>query len=123
MLDNQDENSVEAFKKFTNSQETLTYKSPASSEACTNMFAELFQQLKSRLVDMDLIQTIEDNPATIFEIKRFLSKLNKPEAPESIVNFVLDFESVLKQIPHVVNPIQESDSNFNRQTEAMLHLC
>lgn len=126
MLDNQEENPVEAFKKLINSQETLAYKSPASSEACTNIpsyvFAELFQQLKSKLVDMDLIQTIENNPATIFEIKGFLSKLNIPEAPEYIVNFVLDFEPFLKQIAQVVNPIKESVSNFNRQTEAMLNL-
>lgn len=36
---------------------------------------------------MDLIQTLKANPISLFEIKGFLSKLNKPKMPDSIVDF------------------------------------
>lgn len=73
------------------SQETFIDQSPTSSDVCTETssddFSELFQQLKSKLIDMDLIQTLKANPISLFEIKGFLSKLNKPKMPDSIVDF------------------------------------
>lgn len=60
-------------------------------------FAELFQQLKSKLVDTYLILTTKDNPVVLFEIQRLPLKLKKLEALNSIANFILDFEHLLEQ--------------------------
>lgn len=98
--DNHEEKPVEAFKKLVDSQETFIDQSPTSSDVCTQTssddFAESFQQLKSKLIDMDLIQTLKANPISLFEIKVFLSKLNKPKMPDSIVDLIQDFEPFLE---------------------------
>lgn len=70
------------------SQKTLDIKSPDSFNAgigtYDGLFAELFQKLRAQIFDMDLIQAIKDNPDVLFEVKGFLSKLNKPGAPDFI---------------------------------------
>lgn len=50
---------------------------------------------------MDLIQTIEDKPIALFEMQGLLSKLNKQETLDSIVDFVMDFEPFLRQTVEV----------------------
>lgn len=69
---------------------------------------------------MDLVQNLEDNLATIFEVKGLLSQLNKLEEPDSINNFVLDFDPFLEQIAQVVNLKRESSSNLDQRTEVIL---
>lgn len=101
-------------KKFVHSQET---KSHASSDGCveasSDMFIELFQQLKSKVVDMDLIHTMEGNDTSIFEVNGFLSKMNKPEGLNSIIDFVLDLEDFLEQTAQVINLKRESTNYFD----------
>lgn len=81
LKDIREENHVEAFKILMCSQENLVEKSPNSSpipcsEPSGDFFAELIQQLKEFFFDMDLIQTIKYNPATLYEIKGLLAQLN-----------------------------------------------
>lgn len=54
--------------------------------------------MKEKIIDMDLIQTIEDNFVALYEIKGLLAQMNKPEAPDSFVSFILDFEPFLEKI-------------------------
>lgn len=53
--------------------------------------------MKTKIVDMDLYQTIKDNPAIIYEIKALLKQLNNPDSPNSIVVFIIEFEPFLEQ--------------------------
>lgn len=69
---------------------------------------------------MDLIQTIKDNQIILIEIQGFLLKLNKPEAPNSIADFVLDFEPLLEQNVQVVRLKQGFVSQLERRTEIMI---
>lgn len=70
---------------------------------------------------MHLIQTIEDNHDALIEVNGLLSKLNKPEAPDSIVNFVLDFEPYLEQNTQISRLKKESASRLDQRTKAMFH--
>lgn len=74
MKDNQVEEPIEDFKKIVSHQETSGGESPFLPDVCTRTFGDdffyLFEQLKSNLVYMDLIHTIEDNPVALFEIVR-----------------------------------------------------
>lgn len=72
-------------------------KKKKSKNHVGNFFAKLIQQWRTKIVDMDLIQTIEDNLVALYDIKGFLTHVNKPEAPDSIVSFILDFELFLEQ--------------------------
>lgn len=64
------ENSVEAFKRLVDSQECFFDLSPNSLGGHLDNFDELFEQLKSKVVDVDLLKTIRDNPITLlFEIQ------------------------------------------------------
>lgn len=81
----------------------------------------MFQHLREKLVNMHLIQTIEDNHGALFEVKGFLSKLKKPEAHDSIVNFVLDFEPYLEQTTQISRLKKESASRLDQLTKAMFH--
>lgn len=58
--------------------------------------------MKIKLIDIDLIQTIEENPSALFEVKKILSKLNKPEAPNSIVDVFPDVEPLLEKTAQYV---------------------
>lgn len=60
---------------------------------------------------MDLIQIIEDNLASLFEVEGLLSKLNKPDVSDSIVNFVPYFEPFLKQTAQIIKLKKESASS------------
>lgn len=65
------------------SQEDFTRISPPSPDVQTDDdFPELFQQLKSKLVDMDLIQTIKDKPIIIFEIHGVPIKVKQTRGAE-----------------------------------------
>lgn len=74
MKDNQVEEPIEYFKKIVSHQETSGGESPFLPNVWTRTFGDdffyLFEQLKSKLVDIDLIQTIKDNPVSLFEIVR-----------------------------------------------------
>lgn len=108
-------------KKPVHSQKTKYHvSSDGCVEASNDMFIELFQQLKSKVVDMDLIQTMEGNDTAIFEVNGFLSKINKPEGPDSIVDFVLDLEDFLEKTTQVINLKRESTNYFDWKAEAML---
>lgn len=98
LKDTREKNLAEAFKILIGSQETLVEKSPSSSPAPRNgdFFSKLIQQLKAKIIDMYLIQTIEDIPSTLYKINGLLAQLNKPEVPNSIVNFIIDFELFLE---------------------------
>lgn len=60
---------MKAFKRIVDNQEEFPGVFPPSLGAQNKNFDELFQQLESRLVDMDFIQTIKDDPISLFEIK------------------------------------------------------
>lgn len=101
LKDTREKNLDEAFKILIGSQETPVAKSPSSSPAPRNepygdFFSKLIQQLKAKIIDMYLIQTIKDIPYTLYKIKGLLAQLNKPEVPNSIVNFIIDFELFLE---------------------------
>lgn len=101
------------------SQETLVEKSLESSlsrcsEPFGDFFVELIQRLKAKIVDVDLIQTIEDNLGTLYEIIGLLAQLNKLEAPNFIVNFILDFELFLEKTPQIVRLKNESTKRLGR---------
>lgn len=76
--------------------------------------------MQAKLIDIYLIQTIEENPSAIFEVKEFLSKLNKPEAPNSIVDVFPDVEPLLEKTAQHVKLKKEYASRLDRRTEAML---
>lgn len=43
--------------------------------------------MKTKIVDMDLFQTIEDISTTIYEIKALLKQLNSSDSPNSIISY------------------------------------
>lgn len=49
-----------------------------SAKPSSDVFVELFEQLKTKIVNMDRFQTIEDNHGALYEIKGLLEQLNKP---------------------------------------------
>ncbi|KAI5445131.1 hypothetical protein KIW84_013400 [Lathyrus oleraceus] len=69
------------------------------------------QLVKSKHVDMDLIQTIKDNQVILIEIQGLLLKLNKSEALDSFVDFTLDFEPLLEQNVQSQGQIVELEAN------------
>lgn len=69
----------------------------ASPDIQNDDFDELFQQFEYRLVNTDLLQMIKDRLIALFEIQGLVLKLNKPEVPNPMANFVLDFEPFLEQ--------------------------
>lgn len=86
MRDNQVENPVEAFKKLVDIQETFRDESltlpNARAKTSSDDFAKLFKQLKSNLVEMDLIQTIEDNHIALFEIQMFVINIEQTRSAQ-----------------------------------------
>lgn len=62
---------------------------------------------------MDLIKTIKDNLVVIYDIKGLLTQLNKPEVPDSIVSFILNFELFLDQTAQNARLKKESAKIFN----------
>lgn len=98
MGDTHEKNQVEAFKILMGSQEAQDDKSPyLYGKDYGDLFALLFQQLKTKLVNMDLIQTIKYNIVYLFKVKVLLSQLHKLEVSGSIISFILDFHPFLKQ--------------------------
>lgn len=78
--------------------EDLNDVSPISPEAPIKFnFDELFHYLKSKMVDMDLIWSVQDDPVSIFEHQWLVPKLNKLEALYSITAIVPNLETCLEQ--------------------------
>lgn len=77
-------------------QEDFPDTSHASPDVHTKYIIELFQHLRSKLVDMNLIQTIKDDPIFLFEIQGLLLKLNNREVPNPIVDLVLYFDPLIE---------------------------
>lgn len=106
-------NHVETFKMIMDSQRIIVERSPSSQtttshEPSGESFDALIQQLKMKIVDVNLLHTIEDNPTSIYEIKAFLKQLNNPDTPDSIMGFLLEFEPFLKKTSQNVKLKKES---------------
>lgn len=82
-------------------------------------FDELFQQLKSTLVRLELFRIIRDDYIALFEIKGLVLKLRKLEVPSSITNVILDFEPLLNQVVQVSMRKQESAGRFELRAEIL----
>lgn len=91
-------NLVETFKRLIDIQEALYDLSCNSPGGQLDNFDELFGWLKSKLVDIDVLQTIRDNLITLFEIQGLVLKPSKPEVPSLIFNVVLDLEPLLELV-------------------------
>lgn len=58
-------------------------------------FDELFQQLKSKMADINLLEVVHANLSIIVELQELMSKLSQPESLSSISIVVLDMEIIL----------------------------
>lgn len=69
--------------------------SPNSPTSPSDINIELFGQLESKLVGIDVLQVVRENPLVLFEIQGLLLKLSKLDVPGHIVVIVLDLELLL----------------------------
>lgn len=58
----------------------------------------ILQQLKAKLTEPDLFETLEKNFIHGYVIKSLLKKLDFLDVPNDVVNFVVAFGSLFKQI-------------------------
>lgn len=64
-------------------------------ELLVSDFDELFQQLKSKIADINLLEVVDANLSVIIELQELMSKLSQPESLSSISIVVLDMEIIL----------------------------
>ncbi|CAI8596888.1 unnamed protein product [Vicia faba] len=120
--ENWEENLIRTFTRIMDHHEDFDDISSALLDIqIGDYFAELLHKLKSKLVDMDLIQTIEENPSTLFEIHGLLLKLQKLNASDSTAIFVLDFAPFLEQVVQVVNLKKYYAGQIERKIKILLH--
>lgn len=101
-VDDKQESPVKAFKRLVDNQQGFSNLYPNSPDGQLDNLDELFGKLKSKLFDIDFLQTIRDDLITLFEIQGFVFKLRKQEVPSPIVDVVLDLEPVIEQVFQVV---------------------
>lgn len=86
--------------------------SPNSPAGSPDNFDELFGQLWSKLVEIDFLNTVRDDPISLFEIQGLIVKLIKPEVPCLIVDIILDLKPLLEQVVQNVRQKQENGSRI-----------
>lgn len=106
------------------SQGILVEKSPSSSttsgnDPSGNAYVAMVQQLKAKVFDVDLLQTIKDDHVISYEIKNLLKYLNNPYLPNSTFNLILEFESFLDQIAQNIKMKKESAKKIKQKIDVM----
>lgn len=79
-------------------EKSPSFSNASESEPSRNPFVALIQKLKMKFVNVNLFQTIEGNLVVVYEIKALLKQLHNPDSPDSIVDFILEFEPFVEQI-------------------------
>lgn len=77
------------------------------------------QQLKAKVSEVDLFQSIEDNHVVVNDIKTLLKQLNSPNSPDYIVSFILKFESILEQTTQNIKLKKKSTKRLKQQVDSM----
>lgn len=92
------ETPIELLKLLVKLYDELDVNFPVSSEAfLVSNFDELFQQLKIKVDDINLLEAVCKNLPILTELQGLMLKLSQPEAPSSISIVVLDLEILLDQ--------------------------
>lgn len=87
------ETPIKLFKHLVESYDEPDVNSPSSHEALlVSYFGELFQQLKSKIDDLNLLEVVRDNLPVLSELQELLSKFSQPGAPSLITIIILDME-------------------------------
>ncbi|XP_050888907.1 uncharacterized protein LOC127094081 [Lathyrus oleraceus] len=79
MSEEPQETPIKLFKRLVESYDDPNVNSPASlEELLVSNFSELFQQLKSKMADLNLLEVVCDNPPIFSELQELMSKLSQP---------------------------------------------
>lgn len=103
MSEKPQETPIKLFKRLVESYDEPDVNSLASpEELLVSNFGELFQQLKSKMDDLNLLEVVYDNFPVFSELQELMSKFSQPEPPSLITIILLDIEILLDQAIQIV---------------------
>lgn len=76
-------------------EKSPNYSTTSGNEPSSNSSGALVQQLKAKVFDTELFQTLKENHVVVYDINTLLNQLNSLDSPNAIVGFILEFKPFL----------------------------